>query len=318
MTASAIPQGIVDYSGFDFERLWVGRGNVSELERTLVNRALRRGDPRRVLEVGTGFGRLLPALTSLGGDVVAMDLDLGRLRMAAATGPGPRVLRVAANVYHLPFLDRTFTAATMIRVYHHLLDPVPALKEVARVLRDGGRFVASYQPTPSIGTFVKDVERAMRSPHDGEFRSVTFSRPPVILDPEPFPIRAPNRRGFRHELKVAGFDLIEEVGAGLEEFRPFRGWSPDTWLRLGTKLGGAPAFPTRFAIARRPGATEAPLGVLGERLMCPRCRAPQSGWGEGTSLSCGRCGFEGHREPGVLDLRYVPPGAPRWGVDQPP
>src|SRR5208282_2630205 len=121
-------ESISDYEGFDFPRLWRGREKVTEVERSFLTAAFAPADRRRLLEVGTGFGRLLGSLENLGDEIVAMDFDFGSLARLRSPGvQGDRTLRIAANIYHLPFVDGAFTGATMIRVYHHLVDPAAAL-----------------------------------------------------------------------------------------------------------------------------------------------------------------------------------------------
>lgn len=316
MSAPAVSESIVDYSGFDFARLWTGRERVTEVEQAIVGRALASGDRRRLLEVGTGFGRLLGPLESLGQEVVATDLDLDRLRSVRVRSQSSSVVRVAANLYHMPFVDGAFTGATMVRLHHHLLDPATALEEVGRVLRGGARLVVSYRPRPSVGTVVDDLQRALRSPGAGPFRSVTFSRGEVVLSTRPFPIRVAGRRQFVAEARRVGFELEprSEVGAGFEEYSPLRRLPAELWVRLGTDFGRAPGFPTRFSILTRTGSSPGALPGLSRILACPRCREPQPTWFEAAALLCRGCGFVGTRHGPVLDLRYVPLEARRWSV----
>lgn len=312
MTAFATTETVSDYARYDFRALWVGREKVTEVERWILTNALRDGDCRRVLEVGTGFGRLLGALTNLSPEVVATDFDAeGLARVPVLEGAaGP--FRIAANVYHLPFGDGAFTAATMVRVYHHLAEPGRALREIARVLRDGGRALVSYNPKPSVGTLVNDVQRALHPSRGVGFRSITFAAGPTALEPDPFPVYVAGRREFRSSVAAAGFSCEQEVGSGIEEYYLMR-YVPARWfVRLGSALARAPAFPMRFALLVKPGRDPGPLKTSEELLACPKCRAPQPEWNSNVELRCDGCSFEGARRGQVLDLRYVPEGVRRW------
>jgi len=316
MSDPTATEEIVDYGRFDFPALWAGRDRVSEVERAIVKSALGASDRRRILEVGTGFGRLLGTLTGLGKEVVATDLDLGALERIPSANGSDRVLRVAANLFHLPFVAGSFTEATLVRVHHHLLDPVKALQEIARVLRPGAPLVVSYQPRPSVGTIVNDVQRALHRNVAESRTSVTFARGPVVLRTHPFPIRTVSRKQFREEARRAGFELTWEVGAGLEEYSPMRRFRAESFVRVGTFLGRAPAFPTRFTVVTKCGGPELPLPAATEILACPSCRTPRPGWSQGALLACDRCDFEGTQRGGILDLRFAPPGTRRWEVGE--
>ncbi len=306
-------ESVSDYAGFDFLALWKGRGRVTEVEREIVRRALLPADHRRILEVGTGFGRLLGTLTALGQEVVATDFDRAVLGKVPEKLAPREPLRVAANLYHLPFVDGAFTSASMVRVYHHLTDPVSALTELGRVLRAGARLVLSYNPRPSVGTFVQDVRRALEPARTGtRFRSATFARGSVTLPPAPFPVEVPDRRTFARTVRAAGFDPRAEVVAGMEEYRIARRAPAALFVHLGFAIGRAPGFPVRFAVLERTGTDAGPLPGPDAILACPRCRAALPFPEDDREISCDRCGPVGARSGHVIDLRFVPEGVPRW------
>ena len=56
-------------------------------------------------------------------------------------GSDPRYKFVAADIYHLPFVNRILSSATMVRVIHHIADVPTALGEIQRVMETGGTFV---------------------------------------------------------------------------------------------------------------------------------------------------------------------------------
>ncbi len=305
-------ENVSDYSRFDFRALWKGRDRVTEVEREIVRRALATADRRRVLEVGTGFGRLLGTLAEIGDEVVATDFDhrtLGALpEDLGRTAP----LRVAANLYHLPFVSGAFSSASMVRVYHHLSDPRAALAELGRVLTGGARALLSYNPKPSVGTFVNDIQRAIHPVTSGRFRSITFARGSVELEPDPFPVYVADRSSFDRHVRAAGFRPRGEVVSGLEEYYLMRFVPAELFLRIAAAFGNAPLFPMRFALLETPGSPAARLPPLDAILACPKCRGAIDFPSREGPLVCGACGFAGRREGPVIDLRYVPEGTRRW------
>lgn len=101
---------------------------------------------RRVLEVGCGSAPCARWLTAAGADVVALDLSAGMLARARELGSatGLRPLLLQADVGALPLADASVDlACSAFGGLPFVADARGALREVARVLRPGGRFVAS-------------------------------------------------------------------------------------------------------------------------------------------------------------------------------
>jgi SAM-dependent methyltransferase len=96
--------------------------------------------PSRVLEVGCGWGELALKLgTELDADVVAIDLSPHMVKLARAEG----VVADVADVQDLPYADGAFDVAVAAWMLYHVPDRDRAVSELARVLRPGGRLVAT-------------------------------------------------------------------------------------------------------------------------------------------------------------------------------
>ena len=121
------------------------------------------GGAERVLNVGCGEGPQSVAYRDRFASMVCADLDEERLRFARHAlrqrGVG-RIAVLRCDAADLPFPSETFDAALAIDLLEHLADPDRALREVARVLRPGGRLLASF---PLLFDFYEHVlERAAR------------------------------------------------------------------------------------------------------------------------------------------------------------
>jgi SAM-dependent methyltransferase len=95
--------------------------------------------PEHVLEVGCGRGELAERMTNeLAGRVVALDQSERMVELTAARG----VESIVGDVQDLPFADGSFDCVVAAWMLYHAGDLDLAIREVRRVLRDDGRFVA--------------------------------------------------------------------------------------------------------------------------------------------------------------------------------
>ena len=115
-----------------------------ELVREADARLLGDVRGRRVLEVGCGAAMCARWLRTRGAEVVGLDLSAAMLRHAAATGDrlGLPVPLVQADAERLPFGDASFDlACSAFGAVPFVADSAAVMREVARVLRPGGRWV---------------------------------------------------------------------------------------------------------------------------------------------------------------------------------
>lgn len=208
----------------DVELVWCPEG-LREADAGLLGAV--RG--RRVLELGCGAAAGARWLARAGADAVGLDLSAGMLRHARAGAARSRVRvpLVQADGLALPFRDRSFDAvATAFGAVPFVADSAALMREVARVLRPGGRWVFAVTH-PMRWIFLDDpTERGLVAVH-----SYFDRRPYVEYDVDGVPSYMEQHRtlGDRvRELVAAGFvltDLVEpEWPAGHE--RVWQQWSP--------------------------------------------------------------------------------------------
>ncbi|HEY2057114.1 MAG TPA: class I SAM-dependent methyltransferase, partial [Amycolatopsis sp.] len=98
---------------------------------------------RRILDAGCGSGPLFAALRDRGAVVTGVDASAGMLELARRRLGTDTDLRVADLADPLPFPDGAFDDVVASLVLHYLEDWGPTLTELRRVLRPGGRLIAS-------------------------------------------------------------------------------------------------------------------------------------------------------------------------------
>ena len=124
----------------------------AENESSLVNAYYERpamlslaGDVagRRILDAGCGSGPLSAALRDRGAIMSGFDASAGMLELARRRLGDGTDLRVADLGSPLPYSDDTFDDVVASLVLHYLEDWGPALTELRRVLKPGGRLIMS-------------------------------------------------------------------------------------------------------------------------------------------------------------------------------
>jgi SAM-dependent methyltransferase/DNA-binding HxlR family transcriptional regulator len=123
--------------------LYVGEAAV---ERALLDMLVDEGPIGRLLDIGTGTGRILELLAPHSEQSVGLDLDHGMLQLARAALGEAQLSRAAVrhgDLHRPPFEAGSFDVAVMHHVLHLLDDPGAAIGDAARLLRPGGRLLVA-------------------------------------------------------------------------------------------------------------------------------------------------------------------------------
>lgn len=118
-----------------------------------------------VLDVGCGMGRFADVATRWGAHVVGIDLSLA-CEVAAGNLTGRAATILQADVFQLPFADRSFDFIYSIGVLHHTPNCEQAVKVLPRLLKPGGRLAvwlySSYNPWYRMSDIYRKVTRRMQ------------------------------------------------------------------------------------------------------------------------------------------------------------
>lgn len=148
------------------EAVYVTPDVVAQREAVLAALDPRPGE--RVIDLGVGPGLLAASIAErvgAEGDVLGVDVSPDMLAIAAgrARDPGAAEVRlVEGGVADLAVPDRSFDAAVCTQVYEYVEDVGAALREVARILRPGGRLVVLDTDWDSIVWRSSDDSRMAR------------------------------------------------------------------------------------------------------------------------------------------------------------
>ncbi len=143
--------------------------------------------PLKILEIGCGSSYFSYELAKRGHHVTSLDSftgisrrDVDNIRTIFRKG-GMKFHFVDGKATKLPFKRNSFDAVFIIDVIEHVPDEDKALKEIYRVLKPGGFFIAS---TPAIGFHRGKFKRFFRYIHEHTFLKKLPIWDEVQLHPE--------------------------------------------------------------------------------------------------------------------------------------
>ncbi|HET6911427.1 MAG TPA: class I SAM-dependent methyltransferase [Mycobacteriales bacterium] len=165
---------------------------------------------RRAADLGAGTGLFTRALAQRVPDVVGVEPDQRMRLVLRDRSPGVHV--VGARAEALPVRDGVMDAVCASSSWHWV-DPVQAVPEVARVLRDGGRLALIWTSRDREVEWVRSLDRLRTSTDRGTDQQVLAQRRPrdvVLPDPSPFVNAATASFTFSRPMTID--ELVQWVG----------------------------------------------------------------------------------------------------------
>jgi ubiquinone/menaquinone biosynthesis C-methylase UbiE len=120
----------------------------------------------------------------------------------------PSVEMKLAQAEQLPFSDASVDLVLVVRVLHHLPDPMPAFEEINRVLKKDGYFLLEFANNAHFKNRLKYASKLQKLPMDPvDIRSTENRRDDEI------PFVNHNPKMVKKQLAQAGFKLEKQLSA---------------------------------------------------------------------------------------------------------
>jgi SAM-dependent methyltransferase len=246
------------------------------------------------LELGAGAGRNSPRYAGFR-QVVLLDYSLTQLQQAhERLDENGHYIYVAADIYHLPFVEGLFDCATMIRTLHHMAEPAKALQQVRNSLQGGAIFILEYANKHNLKAILRYMLRRQEwSPftlESVEFEQLNFDFHPRMVS---------------QWLNSTGFSLQQQLAVSYLRLGLLKSILPisllvrlDAWLQpSGRWLQLSPSVFTRSTAM---GNT--PKAAPGTFFKCPACGSTDLK-PHGSVITCTACGRDWPIIDGIFDFR---------------
>lgn len=199
------------YDGYDYPAYWKGR-DYEHLSEFLAIKKLLLRIPRvdRSIEIGAGFGRLLPSYQF-------------RVKKIVLSDPSAKLISKARNKYssnkRIEFLQSTlqnlkkkkrtgsFDLCIMVRVLHHIVDVDQAFKIINDLLKDRGYFILEFANKSHLKANFKNIWNGDITYPLNIFPIDIRSKKHIKNKTLPFINYHPDQ--IIERLKNAGFEIIE-------------------------------------------------------------------------------------------------------------
>ncbi len=122
----------------------------TDVEQDMIDLIAGEGPIERLLDIGTGTGRMLELMAPHSERSIGLDVSHDMLAVARAHLAEARVQRASVrhgDLHRPPFEAASFDVAVMHHVLHLLADPGAAITDASRLLKPGGRLlIADFAP----------------------------------------------------------------------------------------------------------------------------------------------------------------------------
>lgn len=187
----------------NYLRYWDGREYEHAAEEIAIRRLLQGKHFKEAVDVGGGYGRLSVVLADYADTVTLAEPSQQQLDIAQEFLKGkPKVSVKLAQAEKLPFNDNQIQLAMVIRVIHHLPNPVPAFEEIHRILEKDGYFLLEFANYANFKNRFKHAVKLKKLPIDPvDIRTAAHRRDDEI------PFVNHNPKTVRRQLAQCGFKV---------------------------------------------------------------------------------------------------------------
>lgn len=299
---------IADYNESDFRAYWTGKSKelLHHSECRILAEML---SPNRgwFVDIGAGFGRLVPSYTAPERKIVLVDYAKNHLEMAAKEYSHLDLHYIAADAGNLPFRNGVFSSGVCIRLFHHMPHAAPFLAEVSRVFQQRALVLLTYLNKRSLLRLIRYGLPSFKRTHE-EMSPQLFGTHPAhfaqTAEAAGLKIRRMQGTGFIHQITHEVKPLENLVANSAAAF----GAAKIVEYAADLSLGRLRLALMQYALLEKQGgdakSSDSPEthSTLLDILMCPSCQCSNLEATE-EGLVCQHCAKIYPKDGQVYDFR---------------
>jgi ubiquinone/menaquinone biosynthesis C-methylase UbiE len=225
---------LADYNdkNYDYTKYWQGRDYENDSEFMALERLLPRdyAEGKEVIDVGGGFGRLLPILKRRFGNIYIFDYSKKLLETAEenASKLDIKITTINGDVNEINSLvDTKYDCVTMIRVSHHLDDLEKVFIQIREILKDDGIFIVEIANKIHFKSFISNLIK-------GNFSYLNLDSVSVATKDVTFLNHHPKK--VESILKDCGFTITDKLSVSNFRHQFFKKYIPSRILLFLEKM----------------------------------------------------------------------------------
>lgn len=135
-----------DFFDYDYSQYWKAREYEDNSEKHVLETIFLEKKGKWFIDIGGSYGRLTPTYYNSYSHPLLLDYSLKTLQKNydVIRKQFPNIELIAANAYHMPFRENTFDGGLMVRVLHHISEPIIYFGELKRIMLNDSTYVQEF------------------------------------------------------------------------------------------------------------------------------------------------------------------------------